>query len=385
MRWTNQQLVPDLVGSDLVGSDSVGSDSGTSRAGAVTLPLLPLAGLVKSVNTPEFAGVTFHEVIAKSALNKVPRTSSMPFEWTVNPYRGCSHACVYCFARKSHTYLDFDSGADFDSQVVVKVNVAQVLRRELFKPAWGRHHVALGTNTDPYQRAEGRYKLMPGIIAALADSGTPFSILTRGTLLARDIPLLQEAGRQVSVGMGISLALLDEDLAAAVEPGTPAPRARLHLIAKLRDAGLPCGVMAMPILPWLTDSQESLDALFAALAGAGATGVTAGALYLRPGTREWFMQWLAREHPALVGRYRRLYATGAYAPKEYRQWLAGRITEAKRRHGLAGSAGFIHDPRPQRARQSSGRLRDGQGGAGNEKAGTARAVPAPSVLEPTLF
>ncbi|MCQ9165670.1 Rv2578c family radical SAM protein [Arthrobacter sp. STN4] len=335
-------------------------------------PLLPLAGLVKSVQTPGFAGITFHEVLSKSALNKVPATSSMPFEWTVNPYRGCSHACVYCFARKTHTYLDLDAGADFDSQVVVKVNVAEVLRREVHKPSWCRAHVALGTNTDPYQRAEGRYRLMPGIISALADSGTPFSILTKGTLLSRDIPLLQAAGRQVSVGMGISLALLDEGLAAAIEPGTPAPRSRLALIGKLRDAGLPCGVMSMPILPWLTDSEECLDALFAALAHAGATGVSAGALYLRPGTREWFMQWLAREHPALVGRYRRLYSQGSYAPRDYRQWLAARVNAAKRRHGFGGTAGFMHDPRQEEAAYPAGSLPIGGSGHRTPGGGTAR-------------
>ncbi|MBW4095856.1 MAG: radical SAM protein, partial [Acidobacteria bacterium] len=273
--------------------------------------------LLRSTTTPEFAGITFHEVASKSVLNRVPAGSKMPFEWTVNPYRGCSHACVYCFARKSHNYLDLDAGVDFDSQIVVKVNVAGVLRAELSKPSWGHHHVALGTNTDPYQRAEGRYKLMPGIIKSLAETGTPFSILTKGTLLGRDIPLLKEAGSQVSIGMGISLALTDEALGRTLEPGTPSPKARLALIARLREAGLPCGVMAMPILPWLTDGDEALDSLFAALAKAGATGVTAGALYLRPGTREWFMGWLAKEHLELVGRYRRLYSQGAYAPKDY--------------------------------------------------------------------
>ena len=192
---------------------------------AATPALLPLAGLVRSVTTPEFAGITFHEVTAKSVLNRVPAGSKMPFEWTVNPYRGCSHACVYCFARKSHTYLDFDAGLDFDSQVVVKVNAADVLRKELARPSWTRPQVALGTNTDPYQRAEGRYRLMPGIIAALADSGTPLSILTKGTLLARDIPLLKSAAAQVPVGLGISLAMTDEALSEAIEPGTPGPRA----------------------------------------------------------------------------------------------------------------------------------------------------------------
>jgi DNA repair photolyase len=175
---------------------------------------------------------------------------------------------------------------------------------------------------------------MPGIIRALADSGTPFSILTKGTLLARDLPLLKAAAAQVPVGTGISLAMLDPELQSVVEPGTPTPSARLSLIRKLTDAGMPCGVMAMPILPWLTDGEEQLDALFGALAEAGASGVTAGALHLRPGTKEWFMQWLAREHPRLVGRYRRLYGQGAYAPKEYRTWLGKRVAAAKERHGF---------------------------------------------------
>ena len=300
--------------------------------------LLPLSGLVRSVQTPGFAGITFHEVMAKSALNRVGAGSRMPFEWTINPYRGCSHACVYCFARKTHSYLDLDTGLDFDSQLVVKVNVGEVLRRELAKPSWKREHVAMGTNTDPYQRAEGRYKLMPEIIKALAGSGTPFSILTKGTLLARDLPLLRAAAGDVEVGMGISLAMTDAGLARRVEPGTPTPRARLELIAKLSDAGLPCSVMAMPILPWLTDSEDALDGLCAAVAAAGATSMTAGALHLRPGAREWYLQWLAKEYPQLVGKYRRLYDGGTYAAKDYRVWLADRVREAKRRHGLESAA-----------------------------------------------
>src|SRR4051794_29100706 len=147
------------------------------------LPGLPtVRGLLRRVQVPEFPGLTFHEVRAKSALNAVPATSDMPFGYTINPYRGCSHACVYCFARSTHEWLEFDSGTDFDRQIVVKTNVAEVLRRELARASWRREHVALGTNTDPYQRAEGRYRLMPGIIDALAGSGTPFSILTKGTL-----------------------------------------------------------------------------------------------------------------------------------------------------------------------------------------------------------
>jgi DNA repair photolyase len=373
------------------------------RATAAAAPALFEAPAVTTrVGTPGFQGITFFEIHARSVINKLPASSRMPFSWTINPYRGCSHACVYCFARKSHTYLDFDSGVDFDSQIVVKINVAEVLAKELAKPGWRHEHVALGTNTDPYQRAEGRYRLMPGIIRALADSGTPFSILTKGTLLGRDIPLLREAGAQVPVGMGISLALTDESLAKSIEPGTPAPKARLALISRLREAGLPCGVMAMPILPWLTDTDEALDSLFGALAAAGATGVTAGALYLRPGTREWFMGWLAGTHPALAAKYRRLYSAGAYADKQYRQWLAARVNHYKRLYGFGGTGGFIHDARAEEAGYPAGSLPEPGGGAAGARgrsgaaagirsagagtrAGGAGRPAGLAVLEPTLF
>src|SRR6195952_510649 len=165
------------------------------------LPGLQRIGLVRSVRVPQFEGMTFHEVLCKSALNKVPNAAALPFRYTVNGYRGCSHACRYCFARPTHEYLDFNGGTDFDTQVVVKTNVVEVLRRELRRPSWPRETVALGTNTDPYQRAEGRYALMPGIIGALADSGTPFSILTKGVLLRRDLGLLAEAARRADVSV----------------------------------------------------------------------------------------------------------------------------------------------------------------------------------------
>lgn len=186
-----------------------------------------IQGLVRSVTTPEFQGITFHEVLARSALNSVPGTG-LPFNWTVNPYRGCTHACRYCFARPSHRYLELDQGLDFDQQIVVKTNVADVLRRELARPSWRGEQVALGTNTDPYQRAEGRYRLMPGIIDALASSGTPLSILTKGTLLRRDLGVLAAAAEEVPVGVGVSLALADEELRKLVEPGVPSVRGRLR-------------------------------------------------------------------------------------------------------------------------------------------------------------
>ncbi|MCA0145550.1 Rv2578c family radical SAM protein [Blastococcus sp. LR1] len=305
-----------------------------------SLPGMPsIRGLLRSVQVPEFPGLTFHEVRARSALNAVPGDSSMPFPYTINTLRGCSHACRYCFARRTHEWLEFDSGRDFDTQVVVKTNLVDVLRKELARPSWTREHVALGTNTDPYQRAEGRYKLMPGVIRALADSGTPFSILTKGTLLRRDVPLLVEAAQQVPLGLGVSMAIWDDDLHAALEPGVPSPRARLDLVRSLTDAGLPCGVFLAPVLPGLTDDEESLDAAIGAIATAGATGITVIPLHLRPGAREWFMAWLRQARPELVPRYERMYARRAYVSAEYRTWLSARVAPLLARHGLDRQSG----------------------------------------------
>ncbi|WP_369130876.1 intein-containing Rv2578c family radical SAM protein [Modestobacter roseus] len=246
-----------------------------------------------------------------------------------------------CFARDTHEWLELDSGDDFDQQIVVKTNIAEVLRRELARPSWRREHVALGTNTDPYQRAEGRYRLMPGIISALATSGTPFSVLTKGTLARRDVPLLAAAARDVPIGMGVSMAIWDDELHQALEPGVPTPRARLDLVRAITDAGLPCGVFLAPVLPGLTDQLDHLDAAIAAIADAGATGVTVLPLHLRPGAREWFTAWLAREHPTLVPRYRNLYGRGAYVPADYRTWLTKRVAPLLARHGLDRQSGGL--------------------------------------------
>ncbi len=243
-----------------------------------------------------------------------------------------------CFARNTHTYLDLDSGADFDSQIIVKVNAPEVLAKQLRSPRWTHEPVAMGTNTDPYQRAEGRYQLMPGIIRALADTGTPFSILTKGTVLSRDLPLLSAVSKDVPVGLGVSLALVDRELQRNLEPGTASPQARLELIRKIVEAGLPCGVFVAPVLPGLTDSVEQLDALLAAIADTGATGVTVLPLHLRKGAREWFAAWLAQEHPHLVPEYRRIYARGSNADVRYRRWLGARVGPLLRRHGLGPKA-----------------------------------------------
>lgn len=179
----------------------------------------------RTFDTPEFRGITFHEVRARSIVNRVPGASRMPFEWTVNPYRGCSHACVYCFARKTHSYLDLDTGLGFDSQIVVKVNAPELVRRELASPRWHGAHIAMGTNVDCYQRAEGRYRLMPGILTALRDHANPFSILTKGTLILRDLELLRQAAEVTEVGVSVSVGFVDPELWRTVEPGTPSPSA----------------------------------------------------------------------------------------------------------------------------------------------------------------
>jgi len=353
--------------------------------------LVKLSSLVRSVQTPEFAGITFHEVLAKSALNHVPAAAALPFGWTINPYRGCSHACSYCFARNTHTYLDLDAGKDFDSQIIVKVNVAEVLERELAKPSWGHHPVALGTNTDPYQRAEGRYRLMPGIIAALAASGTPFSILTKGSLLRRDLPLLQEAAEHVPVDLSMSIAIYDDALQQSVEPGTPSTAARLATVKAAREAGLPCAVFLMPVLPYLTDSVAHLDHAFELIADAGATSVAYTALHLRPGAREWYLAWLAREHPELVARYADMYRTSAYAPKAYRTWLAARVHPLLRKHGLdrpsrldPATGVVLAHPRSRGA----GAIIDASGNVLAQARGLIAAELSPAAaasIQPTLF
>ena len=310
-------------------------------------PGMERAGLVRSVQTPEFEGVTFHEVLCKSALNKVSQRSALPFGWTVNPMRGCSHACRYCFARPTHEYLDLDAGHDFDSQIVVKTNVATVLRQELRRRSWQRDPVALGTNTDPYQRAEGRYRLMPGIIGALAESGTPFSLLTKGTLLRRDLPLLVQSAQVVPVGVAVSLATIDDELHRSIEPGTPGPRARLELVRVLADAGFAVNVMVAPVIPYLTDDSAHLDGLLGAVAAAGGARATVLPLHLRGSTRGWFLQWLAEHHPALLRRYRQLYGRGAYVTPEYSAWLRERIEPLLSRYRL------------DRHRDGPGRVRPG--------------------------
>lgn len=449
--------------------------------------------VTRTFDTPEFRGMTFYEVRARSIINKVPGMSRVPFQWTINPYRGCSHACVYClagdteilmadgqtkplariregdvvygtlpdgeqrrfaltevlahwtttepaftvtlddgtelvasgdhrfltptgwkyvtddagvyegrpflragealsglqsgvsaaelqligarvaescgrrvesvramgtelrmydittgtgdfiangvvshncFARRTHEYLDLDSGHDFDSKVVVKINAPELLRKELAHPRWGGEHIAMGTNVDCYQRAEGRYQLMPAILEALRDARNPYSILTKGTLLLRDLELLRESAEVTDVAVNLSIGSVAQALWRSVEPGTPSPRARLAMCSSLTDAGLRCGVLMAPILPFLSDAPAQLDETVREIAAAGASSITPIVLHLRPGAREWYFAWLAREHPSLVPRYERLYAKGSYAPKDYSREITSRVRQLARRHKL---------------------------------------------------
>jgi len=297
--------------------------------------LARVSNLVRSVRTPEFANVTFHEVLSKSALNHVPDTSSMlPGEWTINPYRGCTHGCRYCYARPTHERLGLNIRDQFDNEIVVKVNVVEVLRAELARKRKLPERVALGTSTDPYQRAEGRYALMPGIIDALAGARVPFSILTKGTIIRRDLKRLASASRFVRVELGMSVSILDNELQQSLEPGTPTTAARLDTIRAIRESGLDCTVFIAPILPMMTDTVEQLDALVGALADAGATNVLPTPLYLMAGVKEFFFDWLQQERPELVPAYTRLYANGSRIPEEYRNEIDARMRAALTGHGL---------------------------------------------------
>src|SRR6266704_6244963 len=211
---------------------------GAAAGGGSRPALFDDAAFARTFDTPGFRGMTFYEIFAKSIINKVPPASRMPFQFTINPYRGCGHACVYCFARNTHTYLDLDAGLDFNSKIIVKVNAADLARKELGRPRWAGEHIAMGTNVDPYQRAEGRYQLMPGIIGALRDARNPFSILTKGTLLLRDLDLLSEAAEVTDVGLSVSVGFADAELSSSVEPGTPSPRSRLGVCAAITARGL---------------------------------------------------------------------------------------------------------------------------------------------------
>src|SRR5579871_3767143 len=229
--------------------------------------------IVRHFEAPGSIQTRFYEVRAKSILNRVPEASQVPFRWTVNPFRGCSHSCNYCFARPTHTYLDFDAGRDFEREIVVKVNAPELLRAELARPSWRGEHVALGTNTDPYQWVEGRYRLTRGIWEALRDAANPCSVLTKSPLLLRDLDLMLQIAERAQFGAMLSIPTLDEKAWRATEPHTPNPRARLEAVAELNRAGIRTGVLIAPLMPGINDAPEQVEPLLAGAIAAGAQSI----------------------------------------------------------------------------------------------------------------
>ncbi len=286
----------------------------------------------RHVGRGEFRGMEFLHVEARRVINEVPKASSMPFRWTINAYRGCSHACTYCFARPTHEYLGMNAGDDFDRRIVVKVNAVERVRAELAPSRWTGDHIAMGTNTDPYQRCEGKYRLTQGIVGELAAAGNPFSVLTKSTLILRDLDLLADAARRTQVRANFSIGTLDDGVWRATEPGTPHPLRRVEAVARLNDAGIPCGVLVAPVLPGLSDGPDQLEAVVKACVEAGARSITPLLLHLRPGVREHYLDWLAGYRPDLVARYTDLYPR-AYAPARAQNALAALVHDLVARHG----------------------------------------------------
>jgi len=300
---------------------------------ARTLPGYREPATVRTFDAPEALDTRFYEVRAKSALNRVPNASRMPFRWTINPYRGCSHACAYCFARPTHTYLDFDAGRDFEKEIVVKVNVPEVARAELMRPSWKREHVALGTNTDPYQWVEGRYRLMPGIWEAMRDSRTPSSVLTKSPLLLRDIELFKQIHEVAGFAANLSIPTLEERAWRASEPHTPHPRKRIEAVAELNRAGIPTGVLIAPLMPGINDDPRQVEEILELCGEAGAVNIGGIPLHLRGEVRQIFFEWLRSYRPDLVARYEELYAHGAYVGKAERERIQGLLRPAEEKTG----------------------------------------------------
>jgi DNA repair photolyase len=274
----------------------------------------------------------YQEITCRSALNPV---KGMPFNWTLNPYRGCTHGCHYCFARRYQTQFELGPGDEFSSLIFVKVNFPDVLRRELDKPTWTREQVALGTATDPYQPIEGHYKLTRRTIEALIAGRTAVGIVTKGPMVVRDAELLAELTRVAGCTVCVSVPTVDEDAWRALEPGTAHPLQRLRAVRTLRQAGVKAGVLMMPVVPGFTTQPSKLEATIKAIAEHDAAFLGSNVMYLKGGTKDHFMTFLDREFPHLVTNYQRLYA-GAYAASAYVKEVRALVEMFKARHGMIG-------------------------------------------------
>ena len=273
----------------------------------------------------------YQEVTCRSALNPV---KGMPFNWTLNPYRGCTHACHYCFARRYQTQFELGPDDHFSSVIFVKVNLVEVLRRELDKPTWTREQVAVGTATDPYQPIEGHYKLTRRSLEALHAARTPIGLVTKGPMVVRDADVLAEMGRHAGSTVCLSVPSIDDEAWRALEPGTAHPLQRLRAVRQLRDKGVHAGVLMAPIVPGFTTQPAKLEATVKAIAEHGAAFVGANVMYLKGGTKDHFMGFLAREYPHLVDGYERLYA-GAYAKPDYVAAVRGMVTALQEKYDMS--------------------------------------------------
>lgn len=273
-----------------------------------------------------------HEIEARTALNQV---QGMPFKWSLNPYKGCGHACTYCYARAYHAYLDLPPST-FETQLFVKTNLPEVLRGELRRASWTREHVTVGTGTDPYQPIEAQYRVTRRCLEAMAEVDNPGSITTKGTLVTRDIDVISELATYADFRVNVSLISLDRDLLRQLEPGAPSPASRLRTIERLAAAGIPVSVYLAPVLPGITDRLETIEEVVRAAAERGARDVWTGALRLAPGVKEHFMEVIVREFPHLSATYRQLYGGGAHAPTSYQLRIEGQVSSIRRGHGLEG-------------------------------------------------
>jgi DNA repair photolyase len=286
----------------------------------------------------------YREEPCKVALNRV---KGMMFDWSLNPYMGCVHRCTFCYVRAFELRADRPFDDRYGRSIRVKTNVVEVLRRELAKPSWERASVSIGAATDPYQPAEGRYRLTRGCIEALAEAANPFGIITRGPLIVRDVDVLAEAARRASVSVTFSVPTLDHEIWRRTEPGTAPPRQRLRALKTLVDAGIKTSVGMAPILPGISDKPELLEQVVREAREAGACGVWANLLFLRPGTREHFLEALAEDYPEQLSSYERLYARRAYLGAEESKPVREQVAELARKHGISDRRHTRLEPEPE--------------------------------------
>jgi DNA repair photolyase len=320
----------------------------TERDRAGRLPGMEAGPIVRTFDAPEAVGIRFHEVEARSALNSVPPLGFADFQWTINPYRGCSHACSYCFARPTHRYLDLNPREDFEREIVVKVNLPEVLRAELRRPSWKGEHVALGTNTDPYQWVEGRYRITRGVWERLLEARNPCSVLTKSPLLLRDIDLFEQLAEHTTFTANLSIPTLDRKTWRATEPGTPSPRKRIEAVAALRQAGIETGVLVAPLMPGINDSPEQVEEILELCGEAGATSISGVGLHMRGEVREIFIDWLHQYRPDLVPRYERLYAAGPNLPPAERRRIGALLRRPESARGGARRVAPFRAPHEDR-------------------------------------